>query len=544
MGANALFVLPASGDIKFSQVRDMYDQGNGTSLGFKKYYRSIDTNGIVNSDTYHTSVNPFSNTAHDIPESGELKMSQFRGAFKEHRVTVGTVAAPYNIDSTTVDTAEKRTYRFYVTGYVHQSASAWDSSGNGKSGMVVNVTGSNTRVIVHVVSGGKIGGGPGQGGGGGYAGQGGTGGTAGSGSSQSGVAGGNADCNVSSDGNDGGIGSGGKRGGHCIEILDYTENDPFHIHKDDDDGLIPGGGGGGGAGGGGGGGAGETGGGGGHGAKGYNSSSLTQYHQSYPGQYYFWRGADSFNNNTYRWQVRWNDTIIYSTDYEYGSGALASVVYNGVTYNKGASATDTQYGNDPDYDWWEITNTDYRTYFNGGPGGQGKSGVTGEPGRTGPAGGRGGYLNNVGAITAASTGHAAWGDKNDNSGSAGTSMYGNPSATAYNGTCNGGFGGQGGGSGGGGGGGGYAAGGAGGAAVDTGSSAGSAGGRGRDGRSGLATVFYTAQSGFDNGCGGGGASSGGAGCQKTSGGDGQGGGGGGAAGSFYVKAAGITVSSN
>jgi hypothetical protein len=542
MGANALFVLPASGAIKFSQVRDMYDQGNGS---LSDYYRSTDTNGIVNSDTYHTSVNPFINTAENIGTTGTpLKLSQFRGAFKEHRVTVGTVAAPYNIDSTTVDTAEKRTYRFYVTGYVHQSASAWDSSGNGKSGMVVNVTGSNTRVIVHVVSGGKIGGGPGQGGGGGYAGQGGTGGTAGSGSSQNGVAGGNADCNVSSNGNDGDIGSGGKRGGHCIEILDYPVQDPFHIHKDDVDCLIPGGGGGGGAGGGGGGGAGETGGGGGHGAQGYNSSSLTKYHQSYPGQYYFWRGADSFNNNTYRWQVRWNDTIIYSTEYTYGSGALASVVYNGVTYNKGASAPDTQYGNDPDYDWWEITNTDYRTYFNGGPGGQGKSGVTGEPGRTGPAGGRGGYLNNVGAITAASTGYTAWGDKNDTSGSAGTSMYGSPSAIAYNGSCNGGFGGQGGGSGGGGGGGGYAAGGAGGAAVATGSSAGSVGGGGRNGRDGLATVFYTAQSGFDNGCGGGGASYGGAGCQKTSGGDGQGGGGGGAAGSFYVKAAGITVSSN
>ena len=151
MGANALFVLPASGDIKFSQVRDMYDQGNGTSLGFKKYYRD---GTIVTDTTYHDdTVNPFGNTAHDIPASDELRMSQFRGAFKEHRVPVGDVAAPYNIDSTTVDTAEKRTYRFYVTGHVHQSASAWDSSGNGKSGMEVVVMLGRVVLVVLLVRG-------------------------------------------------------------------------------------------------------------------------------------------------------------------------------------------------------------------------------------------------------------------------------------------------------------------------------------------------------------------------------------------------------
>jgi hypothetical protein len=266
MGANALFVLPASGAIKFSQVRDMYDQGNGS---LSDYYKN---GSVVNSTTYN-SANPFGNMAENIGTTGTpLKMSQFRGAFKEHRVTVADETAPYNINPSTT---EYRTYRYYVTGVV--SSSTWDSSGNGKSGMVVDVPADNIdniRIIVHVVSGGKIGGGPGQGGGGGYAGQGGTGGTAGSGSSQNGVAGGNSDCNVSSNGNDGGIGSGGKRGGHCIEIVNYPtllHGYPFYIYNYGQ--LIPGGGGGGGSGGGGGGGAGAAGGGGGHGAYGYNETS-------------------------------------------------------------------------------------------------------------------------------------------------------------------------------------------------------------------------------------------------------------------------------
>ena len=262
MGANALFVLPTSGEFKFSKVRDMYDQDAG-GLSLSNYYRSIDTNGIVNSDTYHTDVNPFGNTAHSIPESGELKMSHFRGAFKEHRVTVAGETAPYNINPSTT---EYRTYRYYVTGVV--SSSTWDSNGNGISGMVVNVAVDNIRIIVHVVSGGKIGGGPGQGGGGGGRGAGGIGGGGGLGSQTPGVAGADADCTTKVAGGDGDDGSDGKRGGHCIEIVDYTIHESFHICNYGE--LIPGGGGGGGAGGGGGGGAGESGGGGGHGAYGYN----------------------------------------------------------------------------------------------------------------------------------------------------------------------------------------------------------------------------------------------------------------------------------
>ena len=83
MPANTLFVLPTgTTDITFSQIRDMYNQGNGSSNGFKKYYRN---GSFVVSTTYNTVYNPFNNTAGSIPESGEIKMSQFRGAFKEHR---------------------------------------------------------------------------------------------------------------------------------------------------------------------------------------------------------------------------------------------------------------------------------------------------------------------------------------------------------------------------------------------------------------------------------------------------------------------------
>lgn len=529
MGANALFVLPTSGEIRFSKVRDMYDQDAG-GLSLSNYYRSTTTSGIVNSDTYHSTVNPFVNTAHSIPESGELKMSQFRGAFKEHRVPVGNVTAPYNINPSTT---EHRTYRYYVTGVV--SSSTWDSSGNGISGMVVNVAVDNIRIIVHVTADGKIGAGPGQGGAGGAGGNGGTGATGGTGSSQNGVAGGNADCNVSTNGADGYNGSAGKRGGHCIEIVDYTLDQPFHILCNSGK-LIPGGGGGGGAGGGGGGGAGEAGGGGGKGAQGYNliTSSPSYGIGNRIRQ-------DRLSNGKYDYTVRFADATVYdTTDYtQDGESFRSSFTVNGVTYTKGAMYSDDGDGLRNFY----VIATNVKSYFDGGNGGNGRSGETGVLGWTGAAGGRGGYLQSDGNITSPSTGHALQGDRSDTSGTAGVDPYGQPSINYYNGTCNAGFGGRGGGSGGGGGGGGYASGGAGGAAAIGTSSAGNVGGRGRNGRNGLSATSDSL-SGHDNGCGGIASSYGGGSCQKTSGGDGAGGGGGGAAGSTFIKAGGIIVSSN
>ena len=253
--------------LKFSMIRAMYGQSTG-GLSLSDYYRDED----IVTDTTYNSVNPFGNMAGNIPLSGGFRMSQFRGAFKEHRVTVADETAPYNINPSTT---EYRTYRYYFTGVV--SSSTWDSSGNGKSGMVVDVPADNIdniRIIVHVVSGGKIGGGPGQGGGGGPAGAGGAGGTGGSGSQSPSANGDDADCSVSSTGGVGTGGSEGKRGGHCIEIVNYSAGEdgfPFYIYNYGQ--LIPGGGGGGGSGGGGGGGAGAAGGGGGHGAYGYNETS-------------------------------------------------------------------------------------------------------------------------------------------------------------------------------------------------------------------------------------------------------------------------------
>jgi hypothetical protein len=255
--------------LKFSMIRAMYGQSTG-GLSLSDYYRD---GNIVTDTTYHdNTVNPFGNMVGNIPISDGFRMSQFRGAFKEHRVTVADETAPYNINPSTT---EYRTYRYYVTGVV--SSSTWDSNGNGISGMVVDVPADNIdniRIIVHVTSDGQIGGGPGQGGGGGAAGAGGAGGTGGTGSQSPSANGDDADCSVSSTGGVGIGGSEGKRGGHCIEIVNYSTGEdgfPFYIYNYGE--LIPGGGGGGGSGGGGGGGAGAAGGGGGHGAYGYNETS-------------------------------------------------------------------------------------------------------------------------------------------------------------------------------------------------------------------------------------------------------------------------------
>lgn len=527
MGDNALFVLPASDEIRFSQVRDMYDQGNGTSLGFKKYYR--DGGGIVSSDTYTTgTANTMGNTAGDNIPTGAtrtaatpLKLSQFRGAFKEHIVPVGDNNSTYTINPYTT---EHRTYRYKFSGSIYHSATGY-TSGNGNPGINLDVSNEKVRVIIHLTTTAMISGGPGAGGTPGLGGAGGISGTAGIANS------GNAGAGTA--GSAGTVGLPGGKGGDCLYITNYPTANPLSQYSESIGRLKPGGGGGGGSGGGGGGGAGSSGGGGGKGAQGYNSSSLTKFDQRNQ-RYYFWRIADSFNNNTYKWEVRWNESIIYSTDYVNGSGGLSSIVVNGVTYNRGAQQTDTRYGGDPEYKFYEITNTDYRTYYNGGDGTAGRRGVNGAKGSDGVAGRIGAYRD-VNGDQLNTTSRPGYTPSVTTNGSVAEAGYASP-PTGY--SCNPGTGGRGANGGRGGNGGGYNENGAGG----TFGYPGAKGGNGHVGYDGE-TITGVAGTGTDNGCGGGGASAGGSTGARTTGGGSIAGGAGGAGGNLTGgTTTGITIS--
>lgn len=530
MGDNALFVLPASGEIRFSQVRDMYDQGNGTSLGFKKYYRSIDTIGIVNSDTYTTDgSNTMGNTAGDNIPTGAtrtattpLKLSQFRGAFKEHIVSVGDNESTYTINPSTT---EHRTYRYKFSGSIYHSSSGY-TSGTGNPGINLDVSNEKVRVIIHLTTTGMISGGPGAGGVRGLGGAGGISATAGSANS------GNAGTD-GTDGSAGTAGSPGGKGGDCLYITNYPTANPLSQYSESTGRLKPGGGGGGGSGGGGGGGAGSSGGGGGKGAQGYNTAHVKQYNQNFPNSSYFWRIADSFyDNNTFDWQVRWNETLIYDV-YE-RVGNLSSVVYNGVTYTRGNAQTDYNYGGDSEYTFYEITNTDVRTYYNGSDGTAGRRGTNGAKGSDGVAGRIGAYrdLNGDQLNTTSRPGYTPSVTTN---GSVVEAGYATP-PTGY--SCNPGTGGRGTNGAKGGNGGGYDENGAGG-------TFGSPGIKGGDGQGGYAGQNITgpAGSGTTNGCGGGPASGGGNIAASTYGGGTIAGGAGGAAGNLTGgTTTGITIS--
>src|SRR6056300_1466097 len=234
MSANTLFVLPTGdNEIKFSLIRDMYDRGNGDQNGFRKFYRDGD---IVGSSTYHTDYDPLENPAQNIPDTGELKMSQFRGAYKEHIITInGDIRGPYSLTTNGgINTSEKRTYRVRVIGNIYHNTQGdyigWDSNGNGNPGILVDVPESNTRVIIHVTKDANLGGGPGKAGTGGNGGLGGVSGTPGSGSTIQGQAGGDADDTFSRPGGDGVNGTSGGNGGHCIYVTDYPTDQTLYIH--------------------------------------------------------------------------------------------------------------------------------------------------------------------------------------------------------------------------------------------------------------------------------------------------------------------------
>ena len=295
--------------LSFSMIRGMYDFGNNQFLQLSDYYR----NGtMVASDTYvDSSTYNATNTAHEIPISGELRMSKFRGAAREFIHAFSDTDSTFRSKDITLpgNQGRKKVQRFlnnagnnlYESGTVYPPV-----SGNGKKGkasfLVTIDDAANWIVIAH--NRGHIWGGGGEGGDGsaggvlGYGGAEGIGGddeysfancggtycgrynyrsssgTPGSAASLGGGSQGGGNVNTDTE-NGGG-------GGPCLRITcsETGQKSPkIYLYNEPDCTINPGGGGGGGSSGGGGGGGSGGGGGGGQGGEGYIVYSGVTYYQ-------------------------------------------------------------------------------------------------------------------------------------------------------------------------------------------------------------------------------------------------------------------------
>jgi len=284
--------------LKFSMIRAMYDQGTG-GLSLSDYYRDGD---VVTATTYvDSSTYNATNTAHEIPISGDFRMSKFRGAAKEYRESFNANTV-YNEKSYDLAASQgrKKIKRYLNNGTLYASGTTTDSGRAAKGSPALTITiadATNWMIIVH--NKGTIYGGGGAGGGGSSGGYGGTAGAEGVGGDDaySFANCGNGYCGrynyrlnqygpsagyplYPSQATVGGVGGGGsagvdaEHGGHggpCVKIIcsETGQQSPLIYLYNDGGTLYPGGGGGGGASGGGGGGGSGGGGGGGFGGEGY-----------------------------------------------------------------------------------------------------------------------------------------------------------------------------------------------------------------------------------------------------------------------------------
>ena len=295
--SNSFYLPTGDARISFKNIRAMYDQTSttDTSINLSSYYRSITTSGIVNSDTYvDSSTYNATNTAHEIPISGELRMSKFRGAAKEYRVTFGADSVNNEVSKNLASInfgRTKKIRRYLNNGIIHATGT---TNGHGNPGLKI-VIGDVDNWIVIVHNKGTIYGGGGVGGSGSGGGDGGTAGSEGLGADDgySFANCGNNYCgrygyrtttssvaDMPTAATPGGAGGGGTaadntdtpggNGGPCVRFeCNPPSKSPIIYLYNDGGTLNPGGGGGGGSGGGGGGGGSGGGGGGGHGGEGY-----------------------------------------------------------------------------------------------------------------------------------------------------------------------------------------------------------------------------------------------------------------------------------
>ena len=286
--------------LKFSMIRAMYDQSTG-GLSLSDYYRDGD---VVTDTTYvDSSTYNATNTAHEIPTSGDFRMSKFRGAAKEY-IESFDADTVYDEESYNLAASQgrKKIKRYLNNGTLYASGTTTDSGRAAKGSPALTITtadAANWVIIVHnkgtIYGGGGAGGGGSSGGDGGTAGAEGVGGddayslaNTGSGNNYDGRYNQRLDHYGPSYGSPlypssataGGAGGGGsagvdaEHGGHggpCVKITcSETEQQSPIIYLYNDGGtLYTGGGGGGGSSGGGGGGGSGGGGGGGFGSEGY-----------------------------------------------------------------------------------------------------------------------------------------------------------------------------------------------------------------------------------------------------------------------------------
>jgi hypothetical protein len=295
--------------LSFSMIRGMYDFGNNQFLQLSDYYR----NGtMVASDTYvDSSTYNATNTAHEIPISGELRMSKFRGAAREFIHAFSDTDSTFRSKDITLpgNQGRKKVQRFLnnAGNNLAESGTVYPPvSGNGKKGkasfLVTIDDAANWIVIAH--NRGHIWGGGGEGGDGSAGGVLGYGGAEGIGADDEysfancgGTYCGRYDYRYSSGqlysaasigGGSQGGGSvntdteNGGGGGPCLRITcsETGQKSPkIYLYNEPDCTINPGGGGGGGSSGGGGGGGSGGGGGGGAGGEGYIVYSGVTYFQ-------------------------------------------------------------------------------------------------------------------------------------------------------------------------------------------------------------------------------------------------------------------------
>lgn len=481
------YVLPNSGELRFSWIREMYDQTTTDGLRLSDYYRN---GAIVNSNTYKTTEVDhndnavdisFGNTAGNIPlNTDPLPMSSFYGAFMEYTTTVSKQAG-LSITYNTVSN-RKKIQRYVLDGHIYKTAA-------GSNAINLNNTDTNRKIIIHVRKNVNIYGGPGDRGAGGAGGSGGArGGTAGVGggnqASRNAIAGGHA-------GSDGSNGTAGATGGACLHTV--AMNNDLILYNLGQGNLKPGGGGGGGAGGGGGGGSGGPGGAGGKGGMGTTLSGGingdTFYAYTYNGTagsgsaidtsmgdcYFEVLFSQGYNQDEYIRKIVWLGTTIYYNQSSVGAGPGWTFTANGVDWQRGVNLIDSGDENDPYLRYglnWRGT-----LPYPGGTGSNGTLGTNGQAGETGADGQYGAYFNGTNEVIAGNrdqkdnTAYASWGATN----AGGSASGGGGGRLWYAGD-----GGDGGRGGRGGRGGGYSAGGAGGGFGINGSP----GGAGRDGVSG------------------------------------------------------------
>ena len=441
------FYLPTStdDDIKFSQIREMYGNKEGTAHASKTFSNYLRDGDIVTSTSYGTgdykATNEAGNITVSITPTTPLKMSQFRGVAKEFVINIS--GAAQEVTGPPASILYKRIYKMVINGNLYRA----DTN---QSALILNSPNANAIFIIQNES--TMYGGGGAGGAGGSGGTAGSGGAANPGASTyvNGTAGGGG-------GHGGGgsdAGGGGYDGGHCLEVTAYHAGQPLYLFNKGT--LKPGGGGGGGTGGGGGSGGGGAGGSGGKGAEGrYNAAGAWTY--TYAGYNPVGSTESFWRIQTFTWSASMAavlgppfiaGTHNYGNIYWLGSRKLfleLSSTLNGYFFGddpRGTAGGTGSEGKQYRKGHWKLSQGNPSTIFlyslarlnsvGGGNGGYGGGGRFGSIGVYGPDGKKGAYYNGTAEVTGTTNHTAVTGGAIQGNAIAGTAGVASTGITTYN----------------------------------------------------------------------------------------------------------------